>query len=85
MKDKITLEQTEELYKFLQGEVPEGIHIKHPTKLSERKAFTIIWFLQEHLRLIPDDYERCCSCGSLYDTGCGGGIKRNRCYCEGCY
>lgn len=82
---KITLEQIEELYKFLQGEVPEGINMKPCPKLSERRAFDVIWFLQEWMGILPDNYERCVSCGSLYDIHDSGGYRKDRCYCDFCY
>lgn len=81
---EITLEQTEEFYKFLQGVLPDSINMNPRPKLSQRRAFDVIWYLQEHLRLIPSNFERCCSCGDLYDTDDGGGTYRNRCYCESC-
>jgi len=85
MDEAISLEQVEELYRFLQGEVPDGIYYCKAPRLSERKAFTVIWFLQERLRIIPDQYERCCSCGTLYDTRCSGGVRRERYYCDSCF
>ena len=81
----IKMEQIEELYQFLQGICPEGIYIKHPPRLSKRKAFNVIWFLQEHLRILPDNYEQCCSCGDLYDVNGEGGYHRDRLYCDPCY
>ena len=83
MKEDVTLEQTEELYRFLQGELPGGVYCKAP-RLSERQAFRVIWFIQERLRIIPDSYERCCHCGTLSDTQCSGGTRRDRYYCDEC-
>jgi hypothetical protein len=80
-----TLEQVREFYEFLQGECPEGVHVKHPPRLSERKAFDVIWFLQERLRVLPDHFERCCRCGELFDTNSEGGYYRDGPYCESCY
>lgn len=37
-------------------------------KLSCRKAFRIIYFLQEHLPVFPDHIEKCDTCGSIYDS-----------------
>jgi len=64
----IPLEDVEALYKFLQGEVPECLQIDYPPKLSEQEAFSIIYYLQEVLFLLPDRYERCDKCGDLYDS-----------------
>lgn len=83
--EEITIEQTDEFYQFLQGTCPDGIHVKYPPRLTERKAFAVIWYLQERLRIIPDHYERCCSCGDLYNTSEEGGSFRNRNYCDPCY
>ena len=62
-KDKV-----DELYKFLKGEeLPEGIVCDMP-KLSAGLAFTVIWFLQEHLHILPDNIEQCDNCKELFDT-----------------
>ena len=62
-RDKI-----DELYKFLKGEeLPEGMRCKMP-KLSPDMAFTVIWFLQEHLGVLPDNIEQCRGCKALFDT-----------------
>jgi len=42
--------------------------MKNPPQLSEEVAFNVIWFLQEHMGVLPCNYERCSVCGSLYDT-----------------
>ena len=76
---EITQEKIEELYRFLQGELPKGIHIKHPPKLSSRKAFRVIWFLQEVTGVLPDRYERCKTCGDIFDSYDGVG-KAEHCY-----
>ena len=62
-KDKI-----DELYKFLKGEeLPAGMQCKMPV-LSPDIAFTVIWFLQEHLHILPDNIEQCDNCKELFDT-----------------
>ncbi len=50
------IEWIEEFYAFLQGEVPDCIHFPRGSKpqLSQKKAFAIIYYLQEHLPIIPD-------------------------------
>ena len=83
--DNIKIKQIEELYQFLQGTCPKGIYVKHPPRLSERKAFSVIWFLQEHLRVLPDNIERCCRCGDLFDVNRESGTYRDRLYCDPCY
>lgn len=63
------LEWVEEFYQFLQGEIPEKIHFPrgHKPHLSQKKAFSIIYYLQEHFPILPDHIERCDNCGSLFD------------------
>lgn len=83
MKGNVTLEQTQELHLFLQGENPEGYIVK-PLNIEAKKAFTIIWFLQEHLGLIPDTYEMCSQCGKIYDSSYGGSRIYCKNYCDWC-
>ena len=62
----------DELYKFLKGEeLPKGTNCKMP-KLSPDMAFTVIWFLQEHLHVLPDNIEQCEGCKDLFDTESSG-------------
>lgn len=84
--EDITIEDFEILYKFLQGEPPEGVKAYNP-RLSARKAFSVIWFLQEITGVLPDNIDRCCSCDDLFDSDREGfhveSTGRN--YCDGCY
>ena len=68
-KDWDAFEWIDEFYRFLQGETPEGMQCGKggQPKLSEKKAFSIIWYLQEHMRILPDNIERCDICGELFD------------------
>jgi len=69
------LDKINELYRFLTGEeMPETISIGRGSKpkMSEKKAFTIIWYLQEHLSILPDNIERCDICGNLYNQSSEG-------------
>lgn len=69
------IEKVIEFYRFLTGEeIPGNISMVrgHAPKMSENKAFSIIWYLQEHLSILPDNIERCNSCGGLYDTNSEG-------------
>jgi len=56
-KDWDAFEWIDEFYRFLQGETPEGMQCGKggQPKLSEKKAFSIIWYLQEHMRILPDN------------------------------
>jgi len=67
-KREIPIEKIEELYEFLQGKVPDSLEIKHPPHLSEQMAFRIIYFLQEQTGVLPDYYERCKTCGCIYNS-----------------
>ena len=41
-------------------------------KLTEEKAFEVIWFLQEVTRIFPDYIEKCDDCGDLFDSNSEG-------------
>lgn len=59
----------EEFYMFLQGiSVPEGFSLSHKPKMSAKKAFTVIYILQEHLHILPDCFEKCDGCNNLFDA-----------------
>lgn len=79
--EEITQEKIEKLYKFLQGEMPPDIHMKRHPKLSSRMAFSIIWFIQEELEILPDRYERCKTCGRIFDSYSEGDTKL---HCDSC-
>lgn len=79
LKD-IDYEKMHELFRFLAyGEQPEGIYIKHPSKLGPRKAFSIIYFLQEQTGVLPDNWELCKSCKELFDADSEGNTDQMRC------
>lgn len=87
MKEEITVEQTQELYDYLLGKPqPDNFRMKHLPKLSDKKAFQIILFIQEHLRIIPDHYEQCYNCKSIFDTYSDGLYweTKGRHYCGVC-
>lgn len=67
--DEISIEQVQEFYEWLQGKsCPENIHFEKKLNLSEEDAFRVIYYLQEHLEILPDNYERCDKCGCIYDS-----------------
>lgn len=69
----ITLEQTDELMSMLTGgDLPDGYIMPDQPKLTPRQAFSVVWFLQERLGIIPDTYEMCQICEELYDSEHGG-------------
>jgi hypothetical protein len=61
-KDFSDLEWLTEFYEYL----------KENEKLSKSKAFSIIYYLQEHLPIFPDHIEQCNICGELYDSYASG-------------
>jgi len=67
-KGKVTLEGAKALYGFLQGNAPPCLELDSQPNVDERTAFSVIYFLQEVLRIIPDNYERCGGCGALFDV-----------------
>ena len=77
-----------EFFDFLQGQQPEEIRITktHAPRLSAKKAFSIIWYLQEHMRILPSRIERCWSCGELFDQDSEGLYwqSKGRDYCGNC-
>lgn len=82
------LEWVYEFYQFLQGEIPDGIHLGrgHAVKLSPKKAMAIIWYLQEHFSILPDHIERCYICDGLFDSYSEGIYweTKGRHYCGAC-
>ena len=53
-------DKVSQLYKYLTGEFRP--------KLSQNKAFGLIYYLQETIHCLPDHIERCDVCGELYDS-----------------
>ena len=84
IKGEITLEGVQEFYEFLQGKLPDCISMKPSPKLTPRRAFDVIWFLQERFGLIPDYYERCVRCGVIYDSNNEGDRINYSHYCGDC-
>jgi hypothetical protein len=87
-RDWADLEWINEFYQFLQGELPEGIGMKHhKPRLTQKQAFNIIWFLQEKFPILPDQIEQCDTCGELYESYSQGHHSeltgKNYC-CESC-
>ena len=68
------LDRTEELFRFLQGEVPEGYKIppEDAPKLTAEQAWTVIWYLANQYWQVTDHIEQCDVCGNLYDSDCEG-------------
>lgn len=87
-KDWDDLEWINEFFNFLQGDIPESIRFRntHKPKLSQKKAFAIIYYLQEHFPLLPDYIEQCGGCGNLFDFNSEGLYweTKGKHYCDEC-
>jgi hypothetical protein len=84
------LERTEELFAFLQGEIPEGYKISpaHRPKLTADQAWTVIWYLGNQYWQVTDRVERCEVCGALFHREQGGDCldygKAPHNFCDNC-
>ena len=65
-----------DFYNFLQGKNLE-VGIESP-EITAEQAFRVIYYLQEHLPVIPDTIEQCSKCDELYDSHISGDV------CDGC-
>lgn len=67
--NKIELEAVQKFYEWLQGGTgPDGICFRGNPKITADEAFSVIYYLQEELKVIPDNYEQCRECKCLYDS-----------------
>lgn len=68
------LDKTQELFSFLQGNIPEGCKIRrgHMPKLTADQAWTVIWWLGNQYWQVTDRVERCDVCGDLFHGWQGG-------------
>lgn len=83
-RDWEDVEWVQELYEFLVGEsIPDSITVGrgHQPKLTPSKANTIIWYLQEHLSVIPDHIEQCDTCKQWYNSWSQGHYSELTCKC----
>lgn len=77
---KIEIESIEEeavqmFFEFLQGtNCPEKLTPKNQPHLTAEEAFSVIYYLQEVMEILPDKYEMCRKCGCIYDTYAGGTV-----------
>jgi len=70
---RITLAQIQGFMTMLTGgELPDGMTMTDQPALTPHAAFSVIWYLQEHLRVLPDNIEMCAVCGELFDADCEG-------------
>jgi len=70
MADKDPLALTEELFGFLQGQVPEGYKIgrRNIPHLRPEQAWTVIWYVANLYQRVPEFIGRCDVCGELYNS-----------------
>lgn len=63
------LERTEELFRFLQGDIPDGYKIPkcHVPTLTPEQAWMVVWYLGNQYWQVSDSIERCDICGDLFD------------------
>lgn len=81
----VTIEEVEELFSFLQGNEVEGIHCEFMPTLTKQEAFSVVYFLQEHMNLLPDSVEQCLECLTLVDNDSEGYYKEGvGHYCDNC-
>jgi hypothetical protein len=80
------LEAIQTFHGFLQGVPPKGYKVKPFKKMNAKQAFTVIWFLQERCHLLPDEYEMCSNCETIYDSYSEGTYndKTGNTYCGSC-
>lgn len=85
-KDWSDIEWITEFYNFLQGDIPETIKLGrgNKPKLTPEQANTVIWYLQEHFPLLPDQIDQCDTCKSYYDSYSQGHYSEltGKCYCN---
>ncbi len=76
IKNPSDLEVCEQVFAFLRGVVPDGHRIDpdHVPKLTADQAWTVLHFIQELHRQLPDHIERCDRCEELYDANSAGGF-----------
>lgn len=64
-----TLELVQEFHSWLQGKsCPTDIEFVHSLNLTPEEAFSVIYYLQEELGILPDNYEMCRECKDIYDS-----------------
>jgi len=88
----------EEFFNFLQGKQPDEISIEDSKlpKLTPDQAFNVIWYLQEHMGVLPDCMEQCHDCGDIFNQDFSGGYiefpqkdgpngQDDGSFCDNCY
>lgn len=66
---QVAMTEVEMFYEWLQGgESPGNVKFADTPHLTADEAFSVIYYLQEVLKILPDKYERCKGCGEIYDS-----------------
>jgi hypothetical protein len=78
-----------EFYEFLKTGEAESIYVEHKPLLNEKQAFSVIWYLQEHFPLLPDNIDQCDVCKDLYNSNSCGyysekGNEHGNSFCGAC-
>lgn len=66
----ITLEQVESFVQMLTGGDTGDIKLSAQPKLTRKQAFSVVWWLQEEMHVLPDRFEMCDTCDELLDSEC---------------
>lgn len=88
--EKTDRDRVEELFLFLKGEIPDGVTIgpESVPKLTDKQAWTVVWYLGNQYWAVPDTIERCGVCGEIYDTEESGACldygEEPFHFCDGC-
>ena len=69
---------------FLQTGEAEGYTFRKELHLTPEQAFSVVYYLQEELRIIPDNYEMCDECHNIYDSFEEGYVVKNKHFCDSC-
>lgn len=72
MVNELETDDIETIMDMLTGKLPDGVTMPHAPRLDRKTAFSVIWFLQEIFRIIPDKFEMCANCLAIHDTRYGG-------------
>lgn len=65
----VNMECIQEFMDMLTGKsLPEGMIMAKQPSLDQKTAFSILWYLQVHLRVVPDRFERCRQCDDVFDS-----------------
>ena len=76
MANNVTLDQVEDLVEMLTGGSTGTARLAHQPQLTRRQAFSVVYYLQEILCIIPDHYEMCGECDEMFDSECDGGTRQ---------